>query len=173
MNERTKSMALVLKGSQISNVDPGIYVVQLSGIEPTTHASYGAGIKWAFTILSPETFAGAVVTGRSSMNTSPKSKLYSWALNLGHTFIPGEEFDLESLVGRQVKAKVEHNTKTTMVDNKPVETTYSNVVGLKAMDAQPAAVVTPAAAAPVAAPAVAAPAVAADADVGIDDFDDF
>jgi len=123
-------MSLVIKYSEGRAVPEGVYVAKVVNLEPQHHSQYGDGIKWSFEIMHDAENEGVQVTAISSLKVSPKSKLYSWVRAFGITLVPGEDFDLESLLGKVVRIKVENKVQSKLVDGKTSELTFSNVVAV-------------------------------------------
>ena len=146
-------MSLVVKYTESKPVPEAVYVCQLTKLEPFTHAEWGAGIKWIFNVVEPLEYKDRVINGMCSAKVSPKSKLYSWAQAFGVMLTPGEEFDLETLIGNTVRVRVKNKTSSRVVEGKSVEQTFSNVDAIAPY--HPPATVAPKTAAK---PALAAPA---------------
>jgi hypothetical protein len=160
-------MPLVVKYAENKAVPEGPYVARLTNLEPQSHAQWGDGIRWSFEILEPAEHAGITVTAMSSTKVSPKSKIFSWVQSFGVSLQPGEEVDLESLIGKKVRVRVKNKTQTKNVEGKPVELTFSNVDAL-APYTPPAAATAQTAPVPTAAAPVEQPSAE-----GFDGDDDF
>ena len=111
-------------------VPEGFYLARLDGLEETMHQTYGASIKWTFTIVEPTEYANTTVTAMSSQKVSPKSKLYSWLQAFGINLGTDDDFELNNLLGKMIKVRIKNNTKSSIVDGQERVTTYSNVDAL-------------------------------------------
>jgi len=128
-------MGLVVKYSENKSVPEGVYDAKLTKLTSQTHSQYGENILWNFDIINgPHT--GTSLTALSSTKVSPKSKIFSWVQAFGVRLVPGEEFDLESLIGKAVRVRVINKIQTKMVEGKAMELTFSNVDALAPLVAQ-------------------------------------
>lgn len=123
-------MPLVVKYAENKTVPEGEYVAKLSNLEMTNHPQYGDSIRWSFELISPAEHAGVNVTAMSSTKVSPKSKIFSWASAFGMKLVPGEDLDLETLLGKKIKVRVKNKVVTKNVEGKDVTLTFSNVDAL-------------------------------------------
>ena len=122
-------MSLVIKYNESKAIPEGIYIAKLSKLEPVTHPQWGDSIRWAFEIADGE-HANTTVTAMSSTKVSPKSKIFTWVQAFGQIMTPGNEFDLETLIGKTVRVRIVNKTQSKMIDGKTLDQTFSNVDAL-------------------------------------------
>jgi len=131
-------------------IPEGFYLARVDALEEAD-SQFGDSIKWTFTILEPQDYTNSNVTAMCSFKVSPKSKLFAWLQAFGVIMgADGEEFEMDSLLGKQCRVRIKNTTKTSVIEGKERSITYSNVDAVAAY-IPPTSASTPA-------PAQAAPA---------------
>jgi hypothetical protein len=112
-------------------IPEGFYLARVDALEKAD-SQFGDSIKWTFTILEPQAQANSTVTAMCSFKVSPKSKLFAWLQAFGTILSNGEEFEMDSLLGRTCRVRIKNTTKVSVVEGKEQSITYSNVDAIAA-----------------------------------------
>ena len=108
-------------------IPEGFYLARVDALEKAD-SQFGDSIKWIFTILEPQDYTNSNVTAMCSFKVSPKSKLFAWLQAFGIIMgADGEEFEMDSLLGRKCRVRIKNTTKVSVVEGKETSITYSNV----------------------------------------------
>ena len=116
-----------VKYTETKAIPEGFYRARVDALEKAD-SQFGDSIKWTFTILDPQKYANSNVTAMCSFKVSPKSKLFAWLQAFGIIMgADGEEFEMDSLLGKQCRVRIKNTTKVSVVEGKETSITYSNV----------------------------------------------
>lgn len=90
-----------------------------------SEGEFGPQVKFTFTLLDVEE-ENATLTGWTSANYSPKSKLFAWAKGaLGPKFNPDEDFQASKLLKKRVQLGVSRRIGTNGTEYNKVEAVYT------------------------------------------------
>ncbi len=85
----------------------GVYAVKLISVEEQISRDGLDFLRWIFEVVGEPEYAGASLTGATSLRLSPRSKARQWAeALLGRRLERGEELDTDTLIGRTAMATV-------------------------------------------------------------------